>query len=303
MKKNKFLSILLIFILIVSSLCACDFSPDIIEISSGQEMIIPEAYDKVLLASEYNGTPYIEVNNNIPDFSDYDKSKIKTFEIYSNLDGYGRCGMAYACISKDTMPNEDRESLSSVTPSGWNNKKYDFIDGGWVYNRAHLIGFQLAGEQANELNLITGTRYFNVEGMLPFENMIADYIKETNNHVLYRVTPIFTDKNLVCEGVLMEAWSIEDEGDGICFNVFCYNVQPRIKINYLNGDNWENDQTNNDADALHGETYILNTNSKKYHKPGCSGALSISDKNKEVFNGKKEKLNKDGYSPCGICNP
>ena len=303
MKKIKLLSIVLALILLVTSLCACNVSQDVFEIPSGEEIITPDVYGEELLASKYAGIPYVAVNNNIPNFSESEKSKTDTFETYSSLDEYGRCGIAFACISKSTMPTEDRESLSSVSPSGWNNKKYDFVDGGWVYNRAHLIGFQLAGEQANELNLITGTRYFNVEGMLPFENMVADYIKETDNHVLYRVTPIFKDKNLVCEGVLMEAWSIEDDGDGICFNVFCYNVQPRVKIDYSNGDNWENKQTNNDDDALQGETYILNTNSKKYHKQNCSGATSISDKNKEVYNGKKEKLEKDGYSPCGICNP
>lgn len=301
--KNKLLSILLVLFILITSLCGCKFSPAIIENPIGQEMIYPDAYDQELLASKYSGSPYIVVNDNTPDFSDTDKSRTETFEIYSNLDGYGRCGIAYACLSKDTMPTENRESLSSVSPSGWNNKKYDFVDGGWLYNRAHLIGFQLAGEQANELNLITGTRYFNVDGMLPFENMVADYIKETNNHVLYRITPIFKDKNLVCEGVLMEAWSVEDNGDGICFNVFCYNVQPNITIDYATGDSWLTDSKENSTITNEKVTYVLNINSKKFHNINCKNVSTISDKNKKTFIGDRNQLINDGYSPCGTCKP
>lgn len=193
---------------------------------------------KSLKAANYKQSAYVKVNNNQPYFSDEDKQRTDAFEMYSELDNLGRCGAAYANICKELMPTAERESISSVKPTGWNNKKYDFVDGEWVYNRSHIIGFQLAGENANERNLITGTRYMNTEGMLPFENMIDDYVDETGNHVLYRVTPIFEGNNLVCEGVLMEAWSVEDNGDGICFNVFCYNVQPGVKINYANGENW-----------------------------------------------------------------
>ena len=162
------------------------------------------------------------------------------FEYYSDLDELGRCGVAYANICQELMPTEKRESISSVTPSGWNNKKYDsgLVDGGWIYNRCHLIGFQLAGENANPKNLITGTRYLNIEGMLPFENMIADYVHETDNHVLYRVTPVYTGDNLVADGVQLEGWSVEDAGEAICFNVFAYNIQPGIGIDYATGENW-----------------------------------------------------------------
>ena len=184
---------------------------------------------------EYNGKIYVEINNNIPYFTKEDYT-INTFENYSNLDSLGRCGIAFANISKDTMPKEgeERESISNITPTGWVQKKYDDK---YLYNRCHLIGYQLSSENDNELNLITGTRYFNVEGMLPFENMVADYINENeNNHVLYRVTPIFENDNLLAKGVEIEAYSVEDNGKGITFNVFIYNVEPGININYKTGE-------------------------------------------------------------------
>ena len=184
---------------------------------------------------EYNGKIYVEINNNIPYFTKEDYT-INTFENYSNLDSLGRCGIAFANISKDTMPKEgeERESISNITPTGWVQKKYDDK---YLYNRCHLIGYQLSSENDNELNLITGTRYFNVEGMLPFENMVADYINENeNNHVLYRVTPIFENDNLLAKGVEIEAYSVEDNGKGITLNVFIYNVEPEININYKTGE-------------------------------------------------------------------
>lgn len=191
-------------------------------------------------------TAYVAINNNTPAFSDADKSRLDAFEEYAKLDRLGRCGVAYANICKDLMPTDKREDISSVYPSGWklngksNNNEYDteLVDGGRIYNRCHLIGFQLAGENANKLNLITGTRYLNIEGMLPFENMIDDYVDETNNHVLYRVTPIYNGDELVPRGVQMEAWSVEDNGDGVCFNVYAYNAQPGIEIDYATGENW-----------------------------------------------------------------
>ena len=184
---------------------------------------------------EYNGKIYVEINNNIPYFTKEDYT-INTFENYSNLDSLGRCGIAFANISKDTMPKEgeERESISNITPTGWVQKKYDDK---YLYNRCHLIGYQLSSENDNELNLITGTRYFNVEGMLPFENMVADYINENeNNHVLYRVTPIFENDNLLAKGVEIEAYSVEDNGEGVSFNVFVYNIEPGININYKTGE-------------------------------------------------------------------
>lgn len=183
---------------------------------------------------EFSGKPYIIINNNKPYFSDIDL-KPKTFEKYSELDYLGRCGKAYACLSKETMPKEKRRNIGNVKPSGWQTIKYDNIDGKYLYNRCHLIGWQLSAENANYKNLITGTRYLNTKGMLPFENMVADYIKETDNHILYRITPIFKDDNLIANGVLMEAKSVEDNGNGIEFCVYCYNVQPNITIDYKNG--------------------------------------------------------------------
>ena len=187
---------------------------------------------------EYTNSPYVEINNNIPSFTKEDYTT-KPFETYSDLDNLGRCGIAYANICTEIMPaqGEKRTEISMVKPSGWKNAKYEgIVEGNYLYNRCHLIGYQLAGENANEKNLITGTRYFNVTGMLPFENMVADYVKETNNHVYYRVTPIFEENNLVASGVLMEAKSVEDNGEGILFNVYCYNVQPGIQINYATGE-------------------------------------------------------------------
>lgn len=185
---------------------------------------------------EYSDSPYVIVNNNEPFFTENDMTA-DSFEYYGELDELGRCTVAYASIGKDLMPTEKRGSIGSVKPTGWHTVKYDIVDGKYLYNRCHLIGYQLTAENANKNNLITGTRYLNVDGMLLFENMVADYIKETNNHVLYRVTPIFTGDNLLADGVLMEAESVEDNGEGISYNVFCYNVQPGVKIDYATGDN------------------------------------------------------------------
>ena len=178
---------------------------------------------------------YVYINNNKPDFKD-EELTTKTFEKYSNLDFLGRAGVAIANIGKDLMPTEERESIGMIKPSGWHTIKYDIVDGKYLYNRCHLIGYQLTAENANERNLITGTRYMNVQGMLPFENMVAEYVRETKNHVLYRVTPIFEGENLVASGVQIEAKSVEDNGRAICFNVYVYNNQPGIKLNYSNGD-------------------------------------------------------------------
>lgn len=183
---------------------------------------------------EYSGQPYVIINDNEPYF-DKDDLTTQTFEKYSSLDSLGRCGVAYANIGEDIMPTKERGSIGMIKPSGWQTKKYDFVDGKYLYNRCHLIGYQLSGENANEKNLITGTRYMNTEGMLPFENEVADYVKDTGNHVLYRVTPVFEEDNLVADGVLMEAMSVEDRGLDIEFNVFVYNVQPHVKIDYQTG--------------------------------------------------------------------
>lgn len=264
----------------------------------------------------YDGSPYVEVNENVPSFTDREKQKTKAFESYSRLDSMGRCGTAYANVCKDIMPTEKRGEIGAIRPSGWHTVKYsDRIDGNYLYNRCHLIGYQLAGENANKKNLITGTRYMNVEGMLPFENKVDDYVDATDNHVLYRVTPIFDGDNLVASGVQMEAWSVEDEGKGICFNVYCYNVQPGVIIDYEDGSSKaepgfkkETDKSVKKSD-ISGKveqvksTFILNTRSKKVHKPDCSSVKQMSEKNKKETNESEEELKAQGYTACGNCRP
>ncbi len=255
----------------------------------------------------YSGSAYVAINDNKPYFSSADYT-VTAFETYSKLDSLGRCGTAYANICKEIMPTEERGEIGSVKPTGWQTAKYDFIDGKYLYNRCHLIGFQLAGENANTKNLITGTRYLNIQGMLPFENMVHDYVCETNNHVLYRVTPVFSGNNLVATGVLMEGWSVEDGGDGICFCVFAYNVQPGVKIDYATGNNTSdgtNDNSNSQVppDQSGKTTYILNTNSHKFHVPSCSSASRISEANKQTYVGTRDNLIKQGYDPCKVCRP
>jgi len=250
----------------------------------------------------YTGEPYVEINDNVPDFPE-DDFTTDSFESYSDLDNLGRCGVAYANIGQDLMPTEKRGSIGQVKPSGWHTQKYDNVDGKFAYNRCHLIGYQLTAENANEKNLITGTRYLNVEGMLPFENMVADYIKETDYHVLYRVTPIFDGDNLVADGVQMEAESVEDNGDGILFNVFCYNVQPGINIDYATGDSsLSGESTDVSADTANTE-YVLNVNTKKFHKPTCSAAKQMKEENKQEYSGSRDDLIAQGYEPCKKCNP
>ena len=196
------------------------------------------------------------------------------------------------------MPTEERGSIGSVKPSGWQSVKYDCVDGRYLYNRCHLIGYQLSGENANRENLITGTRYLNIEGMLPFENMVADYVKETENHVLYRVTPHFAEDELVARGVEIEALSVEDGGEGIRFHVYAYNVQPGVVIDYATGDSWLEGET-----APAETVYVLNTNSKKFHLPDCSGARSIGEANRQEYAGSRQDLLERGYTPCGTCKP
>lgn len=283
------------------------------------ESEVPESTTPIIdLASvpAYSGSPYVEINGNVPDFTDADLTTT-SFETYSSLDSLGRCGVAYANIGTDLMPTEDRGSIGQVKPSGWHTVKYDCVDGKYLYNRCHLIGYQLTAENANIKNLITGTRYLNVEGMLPFENMVADYIKETGNHVLYRVTPVFEGNNLLASGVLMEAKSVEDNGDGILFNVYCYNVQPSVTIDYTTGDSAlvggtaTETPTQEPAVTTQPETpsissdttYILNVSSKKFHYPDCSSVDQMSESNKKEYSGSRDDLIAQGYDPCKRCNP
>ena len=267
--------------------------------------------EKALGVPKFSGTPYAELNNNVPTFEDGELTQ-KSYEFYSELDRLGRCGYTEACVGRDIMPTADRESISSVKPSGWVNNKYDsdLVDGGYVYNRCHLIGFQLTGENANERNLITGTRYMNVDGMLPFENMVADYVKETGNHVMYRVTPVYDGNDLVACGVKIEACSVEDGGDGICFNVYVYNVQPGIVINYATGENWLAEDTPaatqkpTEAPAESQTVkYIINKSNKKIHKSSCANASAINESNREEYSGDIQDLLDDGYTACGSCKP
>lgn len=263
----------------------------------------------------YSGKAYISLNGGKPTFTESDYTT-KSYEFYSDLDSLGRCGYTMACVGIDIMPTEDRGSISSVKPTGWINKSYDIVDGGYLYNRCHLIGHQLTGEDANARNLITGTRYMNVQGMLPFENEVADYVKETENHVLYRVTPVFIGNELLARGVQIEAYSVEDEGDGVFFNVYVYNVQPGIILDYATGENWldtdptpETEPDDGETPASGGETdgetvtYVLNTNTKRFHKPECSSVRDMSEKNKQEYTGTREALIEDGYVACGSCKP
>ena len=251
--------------------------------------------------SEFSGEAFDVLSGNVPDFDESDLVT-ESYEKYSELDRLGRCGPAMACIGTDIMPTEERGNIGQVKPSGWQISKYDFVDGKYLYNRCHLIGYQLTGENANEQNLITGTRYFNTEGMLPFENEVAEYVKETGYHVLYRVTPVFEGENLVASGVVMEAMSVEDGGKGVCFNVYVYNVQPGVEIDYLTGDNKPlNEIGENDDGEIN--DYVLNTNSKKFHLPDCKNAKDIKQENREFYSGSRKSVISMGYKPCGGCNP
>ena len=268
----------------------------------------------------YSGNAFVKINNNKPSFSSAELTT-KGYEKYSPLDNLKRCGVAIASCGKEIMPgaNEERGSISSINPSGWNQAKYSGISGGWLWNRCHLIGWQLSAENANRENLITGTRYMNINGMLPFENMVADYIKETGNHVAYRITPIYEGNNLVCSGVQMEAYSIEDNGDGIEFNVYCYNVQPGISINYADGSSGLQNSSSNTTNSSKPTTsveenintnentgstkYVLNTSTKKFHYPSCGSAGRIAAKNYAESNESRDSLIARGYSPCGNCDP
>lgn len=279
----------------------------------------------------YSGTPYTEVNGNQPYFTE-EELTTQSFETYSELDSLGRCGVAYANVGQDLMPTEPRGEIGAVKPTGWHLVKYDNMDGKYLYNRCHLIAYMLAAENANPQNLITGTRYLNVQGMLPFETKVCDYVKNTGNHVLYRVTPIFDGDNLLADGVLMEAYSVEDAGEGISFCVFAYNVQPGIGIDYATGDNWaEGSGTYQSTVASVAEetpapqpetdtavqitpelsapqetqqtTYVLNTNTMKFHYPTCSSVDDMKEKNKQIYTGSRDEVINMGYVPCKRCNP
>jgi DNA-entry nuclease len=310
----------------------------------------------------YNGDEFVPINNNVPDFTE---EEIGTEEFYefSELDELGRAGCAWGCIGPSMLATEERGSIGMIRPSGWHTVKYDFVDGLYLYNRCHLIAFSLCGVNADERNLITGTRYLNIEGMLGIENRVYWYVKDTGNHVLYRVTPRYIGDDLLAVGVQMEAYSVEDRGERLSLNMFCFNVQPGVLIDYKTGDNRldpnyetsrsisaESDpeisvnevgQFANDAgqcaddaeqevdDAGLGATesgiqsgekdinskenepyvpdekvtYIINTNSGRFHLPECQSVQDMKEKNRKEFFGTREELVDAGYKPCGRCNP
>lgn len=273
------------------------------------------------LVPEYIGLAYVAINNNKPYFSASDMTTT-SYEYYSPLDDFGRCGVTMSCIGRDLMPTEDRGEIGMIKPSGWHTIRYQGIDGNYLFNRCHLIGYQLTGENANVSNLITGTRYLNIEGMLPIENMVANYIRSTGNHVLYRSTPIFEGNDLLCRGVLMEGYSVEDNGAGICYCYFAYNVQPGITIRYSDGESSgpeyvgttidHSKKTKTETTVIKDEpaegvgsgvNYILNTNTHKFHIPDCSSVKDMAEHNKQKFNGTRDEAISMGYAPCKRCNP
>ncbi len=266
-------------------------------------------YTPLSSVPEYDGEYYTVLNNNVPTFVLADMT-VKSYEHYGALDSLGRCTIAVACVGRDMLPTVSRGDISSVTPTGWKQSTYDseVVPGGYIWNRSHLIAWSLTGEDANEKNLITGTPYLNQSGMRPFENMIVDYVKETGNHVIYRVVPVFVGNNHVASGLHMEAYSVEDDGDAICFNVFMHNVQPGIVIDYATGFTHMEGQTDDPyADIInnnpYGVEYVLNTNSKVIHLPTCSSASKMSASNRATTTTPIAELTNDGYRTCGTCKP
>ena len=232
----------------------------------------------------YSGIPYYEIKGNVPDFTDKEKESKEAFVNYSELDSLGRCGQAFANLCRELMPDEERGPIGQIKPSGWHTVKYnDLIDGNYLYNRCHLIAYSLAGENANEKNLITGTRYLNVDGMQEFENTVREYILKTGHHVLYRVTPYFENDNLVASGVEMEAWSVEDSGQGICFHVYCYNVQPGIMIDYATGDSWriEENSDNEVTEVPVSEAQAEENPSNDGLAPGSGAVIAIGEETQD----------------------
>lgn len=281
----------------------------------------------------FEGNPYVYVNDGEPTFTDEQRAAEPGHEHYGELDELGRCTAAFAVVGPETQPTEKRGSIGEIRPSGWQMAKYDFVEGKYLFNRCHLLGYQLTGENANPQNLITGTRYLNIQGMLPFENAVADYVGATGNHVLMAVTPIFEGSELVARGVHMMAESVEDGGEGVAFNVFCYNVQPGVVIDYGTGESMLEEDATPLPDVSGAESapdtasegagageasekgatgsaedkgvaeYVLNTNSKKFHIPSCSSVDQMSPKNREDVENTRENLIAKGYDPCKRCNP
>ena len=267
----------------------------------------PAAFDLSQIPA-YTGSPYTTINNNVPTVGEDDLPAQS--ESYAPLDELGRCGAAVAVVSPSTVPadGEERGSIGMVRPSGWRTVRYDgVVDGGYLFNRCHLVGWQLTAENANEGNLVTGTRYLNTEGMLPFEDEVAAYVERTGGRVLYRAEPVFAGDELVCRGVHLEAYSLDDAGMGVAFNVFCYNVQPGVRIDYATGESWLEEepaaQAPEAAAPAEERTYVLNASTKKFHYPECSSVDRMAEKNRQTVTDTRDDLISQGYDPCGNCNP
>lgn len=292
---KKLLSLLLVFSTFLGG-CSYLKDSDLDLFSPADEKSIQQADASSI--PDYDGSPYLALNNNEPNFTQEEKESLEPFVKFSDLDSLGRVQTAFMLAGPETLAKESRKDISRVRPTGFVQKQYEFVEGKALYNRSHLLAHSLCGENDNEKNLMTGTRYFNASSMQLFENMILDYIKETGNHVLYRVTPVFEGDNLVAKGVIMEGYSVEDHGQGISFNEFCYNVQPGVVIDYKTGESHKEDQEDNSQPIEH---YILNTNTKKYHLASCPNAASIKEKNKSDYIGIPALLELQGYSPAADC--
>lgn len=279
-----------------------DVTSDSEEVTVSCDSCVPLAFDYDLIP-EYSGEASIIINDNHTFLSNRDKKLIiQTQEYYSPVDELDRCGTVFMYVGTETMPadEEERGTIGMIKPSGWQTVKYpDLIEDLYLYNRCHLIGWQLGGGNANEYNLITGTRYLNISGMLQYENEVANYIKSTGNHVLYRVTPYFLNDELVARGVIIEAESVEDEDLSLC--VWCYNVQPGIEIDYTTGESSILERVVSANEIIY--DLILNTNTKKAHIPSCSSVSDMKEKNKEEFHGTLQELKERGYAACGRCHP
>lgn len=282
-----------------------------------QDVLTPGSADPRTVPA-YDGTAAsVEIDGNVPGFTASD-APARSFEYYGDLDELGRCTYAVACVGSDLFPTGPRENISHIKPTGWRIAKYDFIDGQYLFNRCHLIARKLTGEDANERNLVTGTRAMNTDGMGPYEDLVHEYVRETGNHVLYRVTPVYAGSNPLAAGVQMEAVSVEDGGRGICFNAFVYNVQPRVGIDYATGKNWlladgetpasptegpASDNRAQTAEGGHEDGYVLNTGSRKFHYPWCDAVQAMEQRNRLDFDGTRDEALAQGFAPCGTCNP
>ena len=259
----------------------------------------------------YDGTDYVVLQNNQPDFYVWQISATP-YVLFSRLDALGRTGAAMACLGPETLPTQARGSMGNTYPSGWQTTQYDDLgEDRYLYNRSHVIAFMLCGDNATPENLFTGTRYLNTGSMVIFESQVADYISRTKNHVIYRCTPIYAGEDLVATGVQMEAYSVEDRG-ALCFNVFAFNIQPGIVIDYATGESVKEgtetsatgvDRSGPQATEAPKVTYVLNTNTKKFHYPSCSSVKDIKDNHRKNFYGTREEAVAAGYAPCGRCHP